>query len=847
MKSNNVFPMYLYALLCVFLTTTSCQKEESIQSDIEVNNPTISCEIRDICSITVSLTDINVSGVTFKGEAYVAILGIECGILYSTSDDISYNKSSKAVVKDIYDGQYKVVINNLEQNTKYYYTAYIRYNDTNQYGKTMFFTTPSFTTPLIKDITESTVRIQYEPPKLSNGETVFSTVKIEISTSEYFTFDTFKSLHLSSEETECVIKQLSPNTSYYVRAVGLSSSNETTSEIVHFKTSEADLSGAADLSTNGTANCYVISKPGIYCFDAVAGNSDRKVSGERITVLWENISIEKFSEECSIIKWAYIENGKVYFEALSQDGNALLFLEGDDKWSWHIWKGSFEDEEYSNGAVFMNTNLGEINATRRLAYQWGRKEPFPIYADLYGSSYSGYYPQKESSNRWSINEAISMPMTFFELTSDNAEDWLNGSDCWQTEKSIYDPCPVGYIVPPSGAWEGCTASDFSSYYRTLGYYTYGTKANDPWILNNSDNSYFWTSMRRSESSKPLMLLLTEDSGFWETSHNPSVGTVVRCMREGHGPRHMNENLSFTVELSKINDTEAQIIVKKNGTETDTWYAFISTTANIDVATLDEFRSGSASDAEWKPYSLNEAAVTFFNLQPDTEYYCHVIGCTDYKKTYSNPVSLKIKTYNRDYAAWLGDWTFTGENGITFDITFVADIPNESYYMYGWEGFGKDYYIKVNWHNHRKHWVIMPQTIGTYSFGERGNGELFIGGVNYYTSTCYRSEDRPLMNGWSSGDRYYAMINSFGKGYDVKCSECKDAENQDRIDTMNYLVYFTEEDVINAYSGLDDFPSGEIVANPESNLTKSISKQSSNILNKSSNVFNYDFMIELIEQ
>lgn len=836
---------FFLTILCGLMTLMSCEPDpitEGNNQGIGESNPPVSCEIRGVCSVTVSLADLNVTGVTFKGKAE-AIPGVEFGILYSTSDEISYNKSSKAIIRDIYDGQYKVTIDDLKQDTQYYYTAYIRYNETNQYGKIMSFTTPSLATPSIKDITESTACIQCEFPKLSNGETVFSRLKIEISTSEYFTLDTFKTLYISAEETEGIIKQLSPNSTYYVRAVGLSSSNETCSDAVQFKTSEVDLSGAVNLSENGTANCYVVSGTGIYCFDAVAGNSDRKVTGERITVLWENHNIGKFSEECSIIKWACIENGKVYFETLERGGNALLFLEGGDTWSWHIWKGSFEDEEYSNGAVFMNTNLGEIHADRRLAYQWGRKEPFPIYADLYGSSYTGYYPQKESSNHWRMDEALSMPMTFLELTSDNAGDWFNGSDCWQTEKSIYDPCPVGYIVPPSGAWEGCSGSDFSSYYSTLGYYTYDKHDGyDPWRLNNSNDSYFWTSTKSSTSSKPQMLRLRENYDFWETSNNPSVGAVVRCMKEGHGPRHMNKDLSFMAELSSINDTEAKIIVKKNGSQTDTWHAFLSTEADIDAAIYDEFRSGHASDAEWKPTSLNEAIVTFINLQPDTEYYCHIVGCTDYKKTYGNPISLKIKTYNKDYAGWLGDWTFTGRNGISFDITFVADIPDQSYYMYGWEGFSEDYKIKVNWHSYHNHWVIMPQAIGTYSFGDRGESVLFIGGVNYYTNKYYGNEDRPLMNGWTVADRHFAEINTYGEGYSIMCNECKDADNQDRIDTMNYFVYFTEENVISIYTGLDDFPSGEIVVTRRAdNPTKSSSKKTSDIMN-----YDYNFKIELAE-
>ena len=79
-----------------------------------------------------------------------------------------------------------------------------------------------------------------------------------------------------------------------------------------------------------------------------------------------------------------------------------------------------------------------------------------------------------------------------------------------------------------------------------------------------------------------------------------------------------------------------------------------------------------------------------------------------------------------YADWVGNWTFTGSNGVAFDVEFAKGKSNKTYLMKGWEGpdsEGLD--VEVTWMEEEGIWVIYAQSFGTYSFGASGNGEIWF--------------------------------------------------------------------------------------------------------------------------
>ena len=109
----------------------------------------------------------------------------------------------------------------------------------------------------------------------------------------------------------------------------------------------------------------------------------------------------------------------------------------------------------------MDRNLGATSTTPGdvtalgLHYQWGRKDPFVGTASI-----TSYVPVATTTDTWSytkdlndytIEYAIANPTVKINYHYSNY-DWLyTGSDeCdntrWQSQKTIYDPCPQGYRV-----------------------------------------------------------------------------------------------------------------------------------------------------------------------------------------------------------------------------------------------------------------------------------------------------------------------------------------------------------------------------------------------------------------
>ena len=257
---------------------------------------------------------------------------------------------------------------------------------------------------------------------------------------------------------------------------------------------------AIDLTETGeTSNCYVVPADGFYCFKAtVKGNgnavngasTDISTEGCRAAIIWESANYAQ-AAVLQLGENVYLENGYIYFSTKDDNGGytqgtaviALLsgdepYISGDNvKWSWHIWCTEGVPSTDTDG--FMDRNLGAVRGDIGLIYQWGRKDPMTTANNNSTFSGDGYnmpgpgvnfvgipytpipqthpvtgrtreYTDGVTNCHVAIDWTVNNPRLFAIGSSDNmhwCDNGANNLNLWGTDKTMYDPCPVGYKVP----------------------------------------------------------------------------------------------------------------------------------------------------------------------------------------------------------------------------------------------------------------------------------------------------------------------------------------------------------------------------------------------------------------
>lgn len=328
------------------------------------------------------------------------------------------------------------------------------------------------------------------------------------------------------------------------------------------------------------ANCYIVTKAGMYAFKAVKGNSGESVGNvASAEVLWETFGTDQQPSVGDLVKDVSYSNGEITFKATDKKGNAVIAAKdasGKILWSWHIWMTDQpKEQEYKHYAgSMMDRNLGAISTTPGdagtfgLIYQWGRKDPF------LGAYTADRNAPAKSTNTWhsavssdsstgTIEYATANPTTFIKNNSNN-EDWYytGSSDVdltrWtesSSSKSIYDPCPAGWRVPDGGdqgIWSIArgSSSDFENssfdWYKAYMDFSgiFGSESTilypaggiynqyDGTLTNVRNTGKYWSASKAMNSSRAKCLTF-DYKGAVSPSNNTTrvTGCSVRCVKE----------------------------------------------------------------------------------------------------------------------------------------------------------------------------------------------------------------------------------------------------------------------------------------------------------------------------
>ena len=136
---------------------------------------------------------------------------------------------------------------------------------------------------------------------------------------------------------------------------------------------------------------------------------------------------------------------------------------------------------------------------------------------------------------------------------------------------------------------------------------------------------------------------------------------------------------------------------------------------------------------FKSWCFSGNAIDAFGLESGYDYIAMAIGASeDGELTGLYAYSKVFQPYEEEmteaYASWIGDWVFTGANGVAFDISIRKDKSNKTFAMTGWEGEEASHCeVIIDWYGDS--WMIWSQHILSGSDPTYGNFDIYFCPVN----------------------------------------------------------------------------------------------------------------------
>ena len=362
--------------------------------------------------------------------------------------------------------------------------------------------------------------------------------------------------------------------------------------------------GPVNLSKKESANTYVVTAAGEYKFKAVKGNSAESVGAVATAeVLWETVNTAEAPAQGGVIASVGVDGEFITFTTAPglKPGNALIAAKdaaGTILWSWHIWIPATQIATSTYGGIvnypMMDRNLGALVAPAAgeapdgrsigFLYQWGRKDPFPGIADLSSSTpfaTNGTISLASDKQNFTVAETIQNPTVYVVTGGDSNKTWMTteemSNDFWGVEKTVYDPCPPGYVVPTRDKtncplWAATAtfsvdeankllkvsasadASEFALF-PVGGYLDQGS------ITKVGARSYYWSSYASGSEKNIAYMLYINGTSVTVEQQRMSRGANIRCIAidENTKPFPEPEFSDPTVNLSKDGTANSYIV------------------------------------------------------------------------------------------------------------------------------------------------------------------------------------------------------------------------------------------------------------------------------------------------
>lgn len=124
-----------------------------------------------------------------------------------------------------------------------------------------------------------------------------------------------------------------------------------------------------------------------------------------------------------------------------------------------------------------------------------------------------------------------------------------------------------------------------------------------------------------------------------------LSAAVACEKDSSKDGdQLNESIRFTIEVSEVTSKTAQVEVTHNGSESDTWYAFLTDDVDKDEAELIDEAVEDYLSGVGEPLRKNNVYGTVLRrLESSTEYKYIVFGMSEDGKVYGTSASAEFTT------------------------------------------------------------------------------------------------------------------------------------------------------------------------------------------------------------
>ncbi|MDE6272472.1 MAG: fimbrillin family protein [Muribaculaceae bacterium] len=262
----------------------------------------------------------------------------------------------------------------------------------------------------------------------------------------------------------------------------------------------------------------------------------------------------------------------------------------------------FEQKDKDGNPTGLKTSLPIIQDGERIRYeygnntyyQWGRKDPIVGFVDHHNKDKRNFGPKQQTKGKQPVSLATSIknPQKAYYAAAYNnndskVHDWLSAgarnSNYWNNGgKTIYDPCPAGYKVPPTECLK-FIGPDNNGKFDNANSNNKRPLTNFQGKINNSDDPYVFQVSTRQDLTRSAAnsLWLTCTGNRWycdghpslkDTEGNPLQGgdnfnpTIVYLWSYDEVPTNnlLSYGLALGIDTQFIADVSKPNEVNKNG-------------------------------------------------------------------------------------------------------------------------------------------------------------------------------------------------------------------------------------------------------------------------------------------